>query len=343
MSDIAPATPAAAPAAPSTPSPAPAAPAAKAGAPAAAPSKTAASPSPSATKAPVVPGINDDAPAADAAKDAAAKAAEAKRKYKLRVDKTEREVELSDDEVSVRLQKAEAAEKRMQEAAEVRKQFKSIIDAIKANPAEALKDPVFGVDVRKMIEDQILAEYEAEQLTPEEREKSEMQKKLEAFEKQEAERKEQAAQAKRAELEAKVKTEMERDFIEAIEKSGLPKTRQTLAMMAEVARLNLEHEIDLTPAQLAAEVRDRMTGTHKHFVANLKGEELLKYLGDDVVKEVVRSRVATLRPGAQPPKPFEPPAAQDPSQMSFDDVDDSPKARRKLQDPRAFRKFIRGE
>lgn len=281
--------------------------------------------------------------AAEAAKTDAAKAAEAaRRKYKLKVDGAERQLELSDDEVSVRLQKAEAAERRMQEAAEVRKQFKSIIDAIKENPAEALKDPVFGLDVRKMIEDQILAEYEAEQLSPQEREKAELQKQLKEYQAKEEKAKAEQQQRARQEMEKKYQAEMERDFMEAIDKGGLPKTRHTLAMMAEIAQLNLQHGIELTPAQMAAEVKAQVADRNKQVFGGLKGEALASYLGEDVVKEIIRFSVAKVKPGASPAKDFTPPTPATPNLQGDLDLDDK-RPPRKLTDLKTFRKFLRND
>lgn len=274
-----------------------------------------------------------------------------RRKYKLKVDGAEQELELADDEISVRLQKAMAAEKRMQEAAELRKQYERFVEQVKADPVAALKDPRFGIDVRKQIEDQLIAEWEQQQklqgLTPAEREAVQRaeaaERKAAELEAREAKRQQEIQQRQQQELETKVQADLEREFMEALDKSNLPKNRQTLALMAEIAALNLEHGIELTRDQLVAETNERLRGMQKHVMGGLKGDALVKYLGDDVVREVIRHSVSVVRGQPQSAKTFESPVQPNAPQQTFVDDDDKPKnTKRDSQGIKDIRKFFRG-
>src|SRR6185295_10027211 len=66
-----------------------------------------------------------------------------KKKYKIKVDKSEEELELdldNEEEVKKHLQMSRAAQKRMHEAAEVRKAAIDFIDELKKNPRKVLSD-----------------------------------------------------------------------------------------------------------------------------------------------------------------------------------------------------------
>lgn len=218
----------------------------------------------------------------------------ARRKYKLKIDGAEKEMEFSDDEISVRLQKAMAAEKRMQEAAETRKAFQKFVDDFKKDPFLAAKSLDDKMDLDALAEERIVRRYQEEQLkkeNPNEYEKVQLQRQLEEYKSKEASFKAEQEQKAQDEYYAKVGQEMERDFMAALDKSGLPKDRRYLKMMAEVADLNLSHGIELTPAQMASEVRAQISGQHQYVTQGLKGQALIEHLGKDVVEEVLKHSI----------------------------------------------------
>lgn len=233
-----------------------------------------------------------------------------KRKYKLKVDGQELEEELSDEEIGVRLQKARAADKRMQESAEVRKAARQLLEDIRKDPWAVLSSPEFGVNLEEIAEQRLAEKYKAELMTEEQRKAFELQKQVEAYQKQEQYRKDAETKAKREQMEREVYAKEEKRFMEAAEKHGLPKDLRTLALMAEVALANHEYGIELSPEQIAMEVNSRLEQPLET-VRKLKGDALLKRLGDSVVQEVLRAKVAEFKaqrtadkiptPSANPP------------------------------------------
>ncbi len=222
-------------------------------------------------------------------------AEERRHKLKLKVDGNEEEWEGTDADMARELQLSRAARKRMQEAAEKSKSVDSFMERVRKDPMNALKDPSIGVDIKELVKKQLIKEYEDEQLKaqdPREYELREAKAQLEAFkaEKQKAEEtaKEAAERQAQEEMDARVRTDLETKFIQAMEQSDLPKDRHTLAEMARVAQVNFAKGLDLTPAEMAQEVKERMDSNAKRYLSNLKGEQLAKRLGDDVVKEVQR-------------------------------------------------------
>jgi hypothetical protein len=249
------------------------------------------------------------------------------RTLKIKVNGKESDIDIdsmADDELSMKLQLAEAARVRMQETAELKKQFAEFQKAVKDNPWEALKDPAFGLDLDKLAEERILQRYQEEMMPEQERKVMEYEKKLKEYESRDA----AAKAAKEQELVARAQAKMEeqafeeiqRDFTAALEKGNLPRTPQVMAMMAEVAQINLQHGLELTPAQMAYEVRERLANQQKHFTGNLKGQELADFLGDAVVREVLQYSIAKAKGKIAPnTKAVE---EQDEPLQKYDDADE---------------------
>jgi hypothetical protein len=282
-------------------------------------------------------GKDSEPKAPDTAEKEARKEAE-RRKYKLKVDGQDEEVELTDEEISVRLQKERAAAKRMQESAELKKKFAQAVDLIKKDPFAALKDPAFGIDLEALAEQRLLEKYKLELMPEEQRKQMEMERKLKEYETKEQERtrleQEAHQRTQQEQFEAKIFQETEKTFMAALESADLPKDYETLYMMADVAKLNLDYGVELTPQQLAAEVRAKLDGyskREKSLRANLKGDKLLEYLGTDTVKEVLQASVAKLKGGAA--KLFEP------TKPIPQDIDDD-KPARQMRTPSQWRKEI---
>jgi hypothetical protein len=251
---------------------------------------------------------------APAPKAPAAPTAAEKRRYALKVDGQDIEEELSDDEIRVRLQKAHAVDKRFAEVANQRKQIEAALSQLKNDPAKALKE-IAGLDLDEWAEKRILERYQEAMLPEAEREKAEMQKKLADYERQFEEQKTAAETAKQQAYEQQVFEKTEQEFIQAVETLGYDKgfSRTVLVpMMAEIAESALDYGVELTPSQMAAEANKRLETIHRRQVQGLKGEQLLRYLGDDVVTEAIRAKLAATRgPSAAPSTP--PPPARKPT------------------------------
>lgn len=309
--------------APTTPAPAPKAPAS----------------SPAASTAPQgATSLPKDPPAAPAAETPTQQQA---RILKYKVDGAEKEVDLAslpETELVKRFQMAEAAQKRMQEAAEYRKAFEQFVSAVKEDPFSALKDPVFGLDLDQLAQQRLLQQFEQEQLPESERKALELQRQLEAKQAELDRIAQERQAAQQAQLEQQVIDQTYKDFEAALATEKVPKSRTTMRMMAEVAMEALDNGIELTPQQIAAEVNERLGGMTKHVFASMKGDALFQYLGEDVVREVLRHSVERARgrqsqpPAAEPPPPAQPPVA--------DEYEES-KPQRRMQDLREWKAYLR--
>jgi hypothetical protein len=263
----------------------------------------------------------------------------AARKLQIKVDGEVEEVDLEsldDNELTKRFQMAKAANKRMQEAAEARKQFDKFYQTLEKDPLEALKSK--NIDVRKLVEEQILREYEESQMQEPERKVLQRQRELEAREAKIKEMETQIQAKHQTELEERVFQETRNQFLTALESANLPRSDETLYMMADIARINLDNGIDVSPQQMAAEVKNRMQVMHTNIVKDLKGEQLAQYLGDSVVAEVLKFAVEKVK-AQQNQQAFQP---QAPSEKPIADFDAPDRPQRRQLDIREWRKYMKG-
>lgn len=236
----------------------------------------------------------------------AEKVEEARRKYKFKVDGKEWEEELGDDEIRARLQKGLAADKRMQEAAQLRKTFQDAMAYGKDNFDEVAKS-MFGIDVDQYLEDRLEKRFQEAMMSEEQKEQANLKKELERYKKLETEQKAAAEQAARQKYEQGIWDQTEQTFIGALDKLGYePATAKVLLpMMADLADAALDSGVDLDADMLAYETNKRLKALNGHRLKSLKGDRLLAELGDDVVREVLRAKVAAAK--LAPVEPEAPP------------------------------------
>jgi len=213
------------------------------------------------------------------------------RKLKLKVEG--QELELPESEVIARAQQSTVAAKRFQEAAQLRKQAEEVLKFAKENPTEFFKRT--GMNARQWAEEYLIGELKREQMTPEQKKAAENEEKLKEYaqkEKDEADRKKREEDEKQKNLHLEKYNQL---FVEALGKSGLPKTPFTVMRMATLQKINLAKKLDLSADQLAKLVREDYINEQKHLFGALEGDQILEFLGQDIVKKLSKAQLAKLK------------------------------------------------
>lgn len=233
-----------------------------------------------------------------------APAAPAKKKFKYKADGAEIEEELDDSEITNRLSLAKAAQKRMQEASTTKKQVENFVKALKEDPMSVLSDPkIMGNEKFQEIAEAFLSKRLQEQLlTPEERAQAEKDERLSKYEKAEKERAEAAEKAQAEQLEAKYRDQYEKTIIGALEASTLPKTPFTVKRMAELMQKNIQHGLDLEPAQLAQMVKEDYQAELQGVIGGASPEQLLAMFGEDIANKIRKHDLSRLQVKNPQPK-----------------------------------------
>lgn len=235
---------------------------------------------------------------ADAEK-AAEEIEEAVRKWKVKVDG--QELEVDEDELKRGYQKSKAAQKRFQEAAKLKKQADQIIQSLKSAPAKVLEK--LGVDVHKFAEDIILEEIELEKLTPEQKKIRELEIKLKEKEEAEKKEKEEREQAEYAKMKEQFETELEGQILDALQDGGLPKNAFTVKRMISYLNRAFDYGYEnITPADIIEVVRSDYETELQQILGAYDGDTLLKKIPKEVLHKIREADVKQTKTAANPLK-----------------------------------------
>lgn len=192
-----------------------------------------------------------------------------------------------------------AATAKFQEAAQTRKQVDKIINTAKTSPIEALMDPSLGLtkdQIRDAFEKWYKKEYiDPETLSPQEREFNSMKEELERRRREDQDRDVRTKQEKEQLETAQYRQEYERQIVEALEKSDLPKTKYIASRVAFYLRQNNQNGWDapmsLIVSQVKREQQQLMTGQ----LSGIDGDGLIGLLGEDIVNKIRQADLRRLR------------------------------------------------
>lgn len=239
----------------------------------------------------VTGGQNNAQPTGNPIKDAAQ---EAMRKYKVKVDGAELEVD--ETELLRGYGHQKAANKILQEGKLARKQAEEFISMMKDKGKlfDAIKK--LGHDPRQLAEQYLAQQLEDEMMDPRDKELRDTKSKLKQIEEMERMQRE-AVEAKRNEaLKAKYAQEYTDQFVEALSKSGLPASKPMVAEMAKYIGRAAKIGFKMTPDEAAQLVHQDLQNQHRSIIGETDGELLIKLLGEDVANKIRKwdtSRVKT--------------------------------------------------
>lgn len=259
---------------------------------------------PAAAAAPVAtpssPTSPDAKAAAPAALDATAKpvvaeapkpptAAEIK-KWKLKIDG--QDVDMTEDELVKNAQLGRAGQKRMQEAAQLRKNMEGFIEMLRKDPVRVLSDPNIGVDVKRMAEAIINNELEEMQKSPELKEKEKLERELKELRDKHKKDEEDRKSAEFQRLQQQASVQLEGDIITALKDGGLPKTPYTVKKMAEIMMTALANDIDLSAKDILPLMKQQMHSEVREMFASAPEDVMEEMLGKDNVTRLRKRAVA---------------------------------------------------
>lgn len=236
----------------------------------------------------------------DEASDAGDEAApEAPQTFTVKVDG--QDVEVSVDDLVQNYSLKAAAYKRFEEAAAMRKDAATVLEALK-NPTQVPELLAsMGIDFHKVAEDYLYNYIQEQNLPPEEKMRRQLEKERSEFE---AQREQYEAQQREQQLAAeseRIRAEFEQNFTNALQGVGVPVTPQTIARLAAAHEALIQAGQMPTPAMtgaLAQQLKAEYDNELQSLVGALGPAELAKYLGDDGVKKVREHNIAQVTQAA---------------------------------------------
>ncbi len=209
--------------------------------------------------------------------------------YKAIVDG--QEVEVSIDDLLSGYQKSSAADKRFQEAAELRKQAdaerQTLLERLKTDPAAIMSE--YDIDPDEFAEARLAAKIEEELMDPNEREKRRLEAELEQY-KAEEERKREEAEQQQYQVQVQQHAKDWGDKLDAaFNELGAPKNPYRVKLAVDAILSAMDRGVDLSPKQAVEAAYNAAKEDLSSAAVAFKGQALLDYLGKDVVKEVQKA------------------------------------------------------
>ena len=232
-------------------------------------------------------GVQSKAPVAPTSEQKEA-AREAIRKFKVKVDGSELEVD--ENELLRGYSHQKAANKILQEGKAARKQAEEFLNLMKDPEQFYEVAKKLGHDPRSLSEKYLVQQLEEEMLDPREKELRDARKKLKSIEDMERQQKEMVEKQRLEEMKQKYVKDYEEKFVGALKESGLPPTKAMIGEMAKYISRSAKIGFKMEPSEAAQLVKEDIQKAQMSLIGNADGETLLKLLGDDVAAKILQAR-----------------------------------------------------
>lgn len=233
------------------------------------------------------------------------------KKWRLKIDG--REEELTEDELVKHAQLGKAAHKRMQEAAQYKKNVAAFFETLKADPLRVLSDPSLGIpaeQLKKLAESVISNEIEDLKKTPEQREKEKLQRELESLKQRYKEEEESRKQSEFQRLQEQAALQLDNDIASALDTSGLPKSPYTVKKMAEYMLLALQNDIDLSAKDVVPIIKKQITSEIREMFSAAPEDLIEDFLGKDNISRLRKRAVARIKDAPKTAEQIKPSGAE---------------------------------
>ena len=260
---------------------------------------TASAPAPEASSAPQTDQSSDQGQESQEQTPQAAPAVEAKKRLKqlqLKIDgetyDEELPFEIDEDQkdwMTKNLQLSKKAQKSMQSEASLRSQVDQFVKSLKGDTKNTLKQ--MGIDPKEFAAAIIEEEMQQMAMTPEQRERSELQAKLKQLE---DERKNEKEDFDKREYERLTQQEYERidtKMTSVIDKAGIPKSPYVVKKIAQYMSDGIKFGVDLQPEDVIDLVKSEVHSDIKELIAAL-GDGAEEFLGKEIFEKQRKKNLA---------------------------------------------------
>ncbi len=218
------------------------------------------------------------------------------RMYKVNVDGQESEVDES--ELLRGYSHNKAAEKKMQEAANSRKEAETVLRMFKEDPKQAFK--ILGADARAFAEMIINDELTEAMLSPEQRELRDYKRDLEKYQNSEKQAREEYEKEQYDAGMAQYTEQIQSQIITSLGSAGLPNTDRTIGRMAHYMQAAIAAGYEnVTPADVIEHVKNDYIADFKSFMGGMTEDQIEMFLGADVMRKAAKATVKTAMPNTR--------------------------------------------
>jgi hypothetical protein len=212
------------------------------------------------------------------------------------------EIEITSmDQLTKIAQKGLGAERKFQEAASIRKTAEKLVATLKDNPIEILRHPALRDKMIEAAQELLFEHIQHEQMSAEDRARLQEREELERYRRAEQERKVQEETKQREELRDKYRQDYERQFIEALNDGGIPKSDWAVTRMAQYMRQAIKTGMsNIAPKDVVHLVKRDWQQAQSELYGQLDGDKLIQMLGPDIAEKIRKADVAKLTSKGRP-------------------------------------------
>lgn len=203
------------------------------------------------------------------------------------------------DYMTKQLQMSKASNKRFQDSKALEEEVKQFVGALKGDTRATLQK--LGIDPKEFAAAVLEDEIKKSQMSPEQREKLELEQKLKSIEEERIQERNHYLQQEQMRLQEMEYQKIDTDMTNAIEKSDLPKSGYVVKKMAEYMAMGLQAGYDLTAEDILPLVRSDIISDIQHMIKSMPQEAVENIIGKDIFTSVRKKNLAkakTQTPGA---------------------------------------------
>lgn len=275
--------------------------------------------------APVV-GDTAEAPSAESAESSSSpkKAIAPDEVYTLKVNG--KEVKVPKSKLEMYAQLGLASDEKFKEAKRIREDADKILSTAKTEKSAIKSLMAAGYskqEARQIIEEELLKEYEYEDLSPEEKKRREMEEELKKYKSKEEQDKAERENAAKSKEEAEYFKKLDDELADAIKSSNLPKHPVFGKFALQYMASSASQDLDISAKDAMKLVEQDFLGVVQEVLSGLDAKTLKSWLGDKTLRSLREDAVSELKSKAPPfAKAKDMPAKQ--ANPEDEDDDDKP-------------------
>jgi len=219
-----------------------------------------------------------------------------KKLIKLKVDGKEIEEEMdldNEDYLRRQLQLAKTGQKRMQEAAQLKKEHDSLLKLLQEQPDSVLSK--MGIDPERFAVELLERKIAEAQKSPEQKAREAEMRELEELRRREQDLKNRMEQMEMSQLQAEQERVLEEGVLNGLQSQALPASPATVKRMAEVMRLAIQRDIDLSPEDAAAIVKRELVQDLRKHAELLADDDLEEFISKERFAAMQTKKIAAAK------------------------------------------------
>lgn len=206
--------------------------------------------------------------------------------------------------MSNHLQLSKLSQSKARAQAALEKEVSMLVEQLRKNPKEVLRDPTIAVDLKKLAAEIIEEEMENSKKSPEQLKLEKAESELKRIKDEREKEKSEYRERELTKLKQQQFEQYDVQVTQALEKAQLPKTARTIKLMADYMIEGVKNNIKITPFEAVNLVKEEFMDELKEMFAHTPEEAIEALIGKDVIKRIRKKDLAKIKSANVPNVPL---------------------------------------